>query len=212
MTKGIIVFLLLAAVAVPIFAVENAADVASVHKDPSSQTASRVLPPLVTEKYEYYEISGDCEKELRSQMRQNGCKWNDGKIYDSLTSWQWTWNYGYDRTPQGCRAVAFKVNIEVVFRFPKWLRNGDAPQPLVDKWDDYMKNLIMHENGHRDIAVEAATELSNTVAALPPAPNCAELDRKVRALSRERMEKLNTEEMRYDEATNHGFTQGAIFR
>jgi predicted secreted Zn-dependent protease len=211
MMKGIIVSLLLTTVAVTTFAAEDRVDVASIDKDPSLQINNRVVTPVVTEKYEYYEIRGGCEKELRNQMRQNGCKWNDGKKYDSLTRWHWKWDYDYDRTPQGCCADSFRATIEVIFRYPKWVRTDDAPQQLVDKWDGYMKNLIMHENGHRDMAVEAAAELSRTVAALPPASSCAELDRKVRALSRERMEKLNADAMRYDETTKHGFTQGAVF-
>jgi len=211
MIKGAIASLLLSVIAVTIFAAEDGVDVAGVHKEPSPQINSRVVPPVVTEKYEYYEIGGDCEQELRSQMRQNGCKWNDGKKYDSLTSWQWTWDYGYDRTPQGCRADSFRTTVEIIFRLPKWVRADDVPQALVDKWDIYMNNLIIHENGHRDMAVEAAAELSRTVAGLPPASSCAELDRIVRELSRERMKKLNADEMKYDETTEHGFTQGAVF-
>jgi predicted secreted Zn-dependent protease len=211
MIKGIIVFLLLATVAVTIFASEDGVDAANICKDPSLQINSGIIPPVVIEKYEYYEIRGGSEKELRSQMRQNGCKWNDGRKYDSLTSWHWKWDYGYDLTAQGCRAHSVRATIEVIFRYPKWMRTDDAPQPLVDKWDGYMKNLIMHENGHRDMAINAAAELSCIIAALPPASSCAELDRKVRALRRRRMEKLNVDEMGYDETTNHGCTQGAVF-
>jgi predicted secreted Zn-dependent protease len=120
-------------------------------------------------------------------------------------------DYGYDRAPRACTADSIRVTIAINIRYPKWVRTDDAPQPLVEKWDGYMKNLIMHENGHRDMAVEAAAELSRAVAALPPASSCAELDRDVRALSRERMEKLNADEKGYDETTSHGKTQGAVF-
>lgn len=136
---------------------------------------------------------------------------NDGKRYDSVTTWNVKWHYGYDRGPQTCSAESFKTSIDITFRFPKWVRDDGASQSLVDKWDCYMKNLVMHENGHRDMAVEAAEELARAVAAMPPASSCSELDRRVRALHKERMQKLNADEKKYDADTNHGHTQGAVF-
>ena len=144
-------------------------------------------------------------------MSEKGCRWDDGKKYDSLTSWHVKWDYGYDRAPQACTPASFRATVEIIFRYPEWVRTDGAPQPLVAKWDSYMKNLINHENGHRDMAVQAAAELSRAVAELPPASNCAELDREVRELCRLRMKKLKENEYEYDAATNHGLTQGAIF-
>jgi predicted secreted Zn-dependent protease len=193
------------------YAGDDKVKVASIDKDIPHGIKITVVPPTVTEQYEYYEISGNSEKELRNQMCRNGCTFNDGKKYDSITTWHVKLDYGYDRAPRACTADSIRVTIAINIRYPKWVRTDDAPQPLVEKWDGYMKNLIMHENGHRDMAVEAAAELSRAVAALPPASSCAELDRDVRALSRERMEKLNADETGYDETTSHGKTQGAVF-
>jgi predicted secreted Zn-dependent protease len=103
------------------------------------------------------------------------------------------------------------VFVEIVYRYPKWVRTDDASRPLVEKWDRYMKNLITHENGHRDMVAEAAAELTRAVAGLPPAATCAEIDRKVKALCRERMEKLTEDQKGYDAATEHGVKQGAVF-
>jgi predicted secreted Zn-dependent protease len=70
---------------------------------------------------------------------------------------------------------------------------------------------MMHEQGHRDRAVEAATELTRSVAELPPAGTCTELDREVQKLYRARMEKLLKDQEEYDDMTNHGIAQGAVF-
>lgn len=210
MMKSTIFLILLMSVAVSLFAAQDNVKIASVDKD----IHLRMKPaasPVVTEKYEYYEVQGGSESELRCDMNHNSCKWDDGKKYDSVTSWRVKWDYDYDRAPQSCSAASFKASVEVVFRYPKWVRADGVPQPLAAKWDSYMKNLTVHENGHRDMAVEAAAELSRTVAELPPAQSCADLDREVRALCRLRMKKLNVDEKAYDVSTKHGFTQGAIF-
>lgn len=211
MIKESIFSLLLIFAAATTFAADGRFDIARIDKDIRPGIQNRVITPLVTEKYEYYEIRGNSEKELRGQMCRNGCSFNDGEKYDSVTSWHWRLNYGYDRAPGACIADSLKVALVIIYRYPKWVHTDGAPQPLVDKWDGYMKNLITHENGHRDLAVEAAAELSRALAALLPAATCAELDREVRALSRARMQKLNAEEKGYDESTIHGKTQGAVF-
>lgn len=211
MIKENIIFLLLMAVAVTTFAGENKIDVANIDKDLPLQREYKVAEPMVTEEYDYYDIRGNDEKELRRQMGQNGTQWDDGKTYDSVTSWDINWDYGYDSAPQGCKIASFRTILKITFRFPKWLRTDNAPQPLAAKWDDYIKKLVLHENGHRDLAVRAAAKISRAVAELPTARSCADLDREVRALGLEIAAKLNRDEKEYDTTTNHGMAQGAVF-
>lgn len=188
---------------------EGRIELASIDKNlPSSRGAKSTPRPIVVEKHEYYDVNGRCEKDLRCDMTQKGSRWDDGRIYDSVTSWTWQWQYGHDHS---CTPDAVTVTMEIVSRYPKWVPAADAPQALVSKWNDYLQNLIVHENGHRNMAVEAATEFSRAVAELPSVQSCSELDRMVRALSREWMGKLEDGSKEYDLATSHGVTQGALF-
>ncbi len=209
--KGFSACLLVMTIAVTAFAGEDGFVVAHIGDDPSPLKKNVVLPPVVSESYEYYEVCGYCEKDLQCELKQKSITWNDGKKYDSETRWKVKWDYDYSRTPQACTPDSFRVNVEVVFRYPKWARTVNAPQQLVEKWDAYMNNLIMHENRHRDIVVEAANELSRAVAELPATRSCADLDREVTALCRVRMKKLSEAQSEYDAATKHGHTQGAVF-
>jgi predicted secreted Zn-dependent protease len=208
----IILCFLFMTVATTTFAGERQVVLANVDPEASLMEKPRAVPPVISEKYEYYEVHGGCENDLQCEMRQKGISWTDGKKYDSTTSWHVKWNYGYDRTPQACSVDSFRVFVEITFRYPSWARTDNAPRLLVDKWDTFMQHLVVHENGHRDMAVEAAADLTRTVSELPPASTCAELDRKVQALSHARMNKLNVDEKEYDTATRHGYTQGAIFQ
>jgi predicted secreted Zn-dependent protease len=209
--KASFIILPLMSFALAAFAGEKPIDVAALDKDVFSRVKKAYTPPRVIEKYEYYEIRGNSETELRCQMTKNGCRWADGKKYDSLTSWQWRWDLGSDTASRTCTADSVRVTLDVSFRFPKWIASGDAPRPLVDKWDRYMRNLIRHEEGHRDMALEATADFARAVAGLPPVASCEDLDREVRALSRAMMAQLNADENEYDAATDHGSTQGALF-
>jgi predicted secreted Zn-dependent protease len=211
MMKSLFTFFLPLAIAASVFAADNTVDIASLDKTARFPQAISIRPPIVSEKYEYYEIKGNSEDQLRSEMCRCGCRWKDGKTYDSETSWHVKWDYDYDRAPHACSANFFKFTVDISSRYPKWVHTGDVPQPLAVKWDNYMNSLVAHEHGHRDMVVKATTEISRAVAELPPSPTCAEFDRKVQSLCHERLNRLDAESKAYDEATRHGIVQGAFF-
>lgn len=172
---------------------------------------NNVLDPVHNEKYEYYEVCGCSEKDLQCDLTSKAIKCADGKKYDSVTNWKVKWDYDYNREGKTCSTRSFRVTVDIVFHLPKWARDVNAPLHVVDKWDSYIKNLLIHEIGHRDRALEAARDLTHTIAQLPPAGNCADLDREVNNISRARLKRLIAEQAEYDEATNHGRTQGVMF-
>lgn len=170
-----------------------------------------ILPSIINAKYEYYEVCGCGEEELHCDLKKKCITWTDGRKYDSLTSWDIKWDHKYDQTSKTCAVNSFKPIINITFRYPKWNRTDEAPQTLIEKWDRYLKNLITHEKGHSDLVVDAMRDLSHAVAQLSPAPTCSDLDRNVRALFRLYMAKMNKDQREYDEATDHGTRQGAVF-
>ena len=170
-----------------------------------------VLEPIHTEKYEYYDVCGCSEKDLLCDLTQKAIRCNDGKKYDSVTNWKVKWDYGYNREAKTCSPDSFRVTVDVIFRLPKWTRDVNAPQQLADKWDSYIKTLLVHETGHKDRALKAATELTRVIADLPPARTCSELDREVNRISRARLNKLIEEQAEYDRITDHGHSQGVTF-
>lgn len=211
MNRRVNLFILLMTVAVTAFAEDNRTVAANLEKDLSLPKKNIILPPLITEKYEYHEICGCSEKDLHCDLTQKAIRCDDGKKYDSVTKWKVTWDYDYNRSAQTCFADSFRLMVDIIVHLPKWVSMGDAPQFLVDKWDSYIANLTLHENGHRDRVLDAATELVQAVAELPPARTCADLDRKVQTLCRVRMQKLVEEQKEYDTITKHGHAQGVSF-
>jgi len=210
MMKAICAFFIVVAVA----AFASAGEEETNHVNTISSNSRQAIsfnPPVVTEKYEYYEVCGICEKDLQCDLKQKCITWDDGKKYDSVTNWKVKWNYGYTNGSNSCRADSFTVTVDVVFRLPKWARTDNAPRKLVDKWDNFVSNLMIHERGHRDLAVAAAAELSHAVGELPPARTCADIDKEVQDLSRMKMKILNEDEKEYDVTTDHGKKQGAVF-
>ncbi len=210
MMKGICALFLLMAVCGAASAGEPAS-VADAQRVSAMTMASRTVQPVIREEYKYYEVCGCCEKDLKNDLKKKCIQWDDGKKYDSVTNWKMKWDYGHNEASGTCAVDSFTVTVNITFQVPKWVRTDDAPQPLVDKWNRYLENLMTHEKGHRDRTVEAANELTRAVAALPPARTCSELDREVQILGRAQADKLLQDQKDYDAATNHGAGQGAVF-
>ena len=194
------------------FAADDPVKIASLENRSHGGLLHRALPPRVKETVEYYEVAGNSEKDLQRELRKNGVPFRDGNVYDSATQWDLSWDYGYDRSAQACVADAFTVTVQIAIRYPKWVRNDDAPSALAAKWEVYQQNLVLHETGHRDMVLAAAADLSSAVENLPPAATCDALDREVRALARGRIQQLRQEGRDYDRTTGHGLTQGAILQ
>ena len=176
-----------------------------------AEKRNHVLSPFHTEKYEYYEVCGCCEKDLQCEMMDKAIRWKDGNKYDSITKWKVKWDYAYSRDDNACFTDSFRVNIEITFHLPKWVCGGQPPPSLAEKWESYIRNLNLHEKGHGDRALKTAEDLTHSVAELAPARSCSELDRQVQRLCSERMKRLDEEQEEYDAATEHGQIHGISF-
>jgi len=161
--------------------------------------------------YDYYEVSGGCLGDLKHDLSGKACRLSDGSKYDSVTKWRVAWDYGYNKSGGMCSADGFRLTVDIIVRLPAWLHRSSAGQPLSEKWESYIDMLKAHENGHVDKVVEAADELTKAVEEMPSAATCANLDRQIRQLSKNRLKLLEKEQNGYDEETSHGWTQGALF-
>ncbi len=211
MKKRIHFFLLFWALALsghtaPVHAATSADD-----KQGPSTARNTVAPPLVHGLYDYYEISGACEKDLQCDLKGKSCRFVDGKKYDSVTKWRIGWDYGYNKSKGMCSAEGFRLTVDIVVRIPAWLHRESAPQLLIDKWESYIDQLKTHENEHLEKVVQAADDLTRAVSLMPPAATCADLDSEIRQLSRSRLKQLEVDQNHYDAETSHGWTQGALF-
>ena len=165
----------------------------------------------INEKYEFYDVSGDTAKEIRRQMSSNGTKWDDGETYDALTTWEIKYRYGTSTENGRCYVSSAKTDVGIIFRYPHWTTSSGAPEKLVNRWNEYMGNLRTHENGHKDLAVQTARDISEGLSAMGSFGSCGELDKAAKALAQGKLAQLKRSQKEYDSTTRHGETQGAVF-
>jgi predicted secreted Zn-dependent protease len=174
-------------------------------------TSQAGADPTITINYDYYDIEGQTAAELRDQMDRNGVLWTDGNIYDAYTGWNVNWNYRYRVTDFQCSIRSVTTTLDVEIRLPRWINYASGSSALKRKWDLYMQSLRQHEKGHKDLGVEAAVEIEQSIAVLESAATCDDLAEAANELGRSIISKYATKERGYDAHTNYGETQGAVF-
>jgi predicted secreted Zn-dependent protease len=162
------------------------------------------------ENYVYYVIEGSTAAELRAQMDQLGPADKFGR-FDAYTRWYINWSYPYSTQDGQCTTGPVKVAVRVTLTLPQWDPPSDASQELVDKWNAYLAALQVHEDGHKEIAIQAGNEILHTLEGLPPHPTCDELEEAADAAGKSVLNRYRQQEIIYDQSTDHGATQGARF-
>lgn len=173
------------------------------------EEASRKL--RIDEKYDFYDIKGTSIAELKHQMKQGGTKWNDGKVYAALTTWDIQYDYEIIEKNGSYSIKSVATDISVVYILPNRVTaEADAPDLQAVEWRKYMDRLKEHEYGHKDISVKTAAEINEALASLGSFSSRADLDKSAKLLVEAKFKQLKKLQIAYDEETQHGITQGAI--
>lgn len=165
-------------------------------------------PKILTE-YQNYPIQGQTAKELHDQIKQHG-HYDNGERYAGFTQWFVTWHFFYREIPnQGCGITSVSTDVKIVYLLPQWININSAPLELKNKWVKNMEALKTHEQGHGKHALLAAQEIEQKLIRLPRQINCQLTENKANQTAQNVISKYNKEDIKYDEQTNHGATQGA---
>ncbi|WP_010652910.1 DUF922 domain-containing protein [Fluoribacter dumoffii] len=169
--------------------------------------------PTVNNLQTFYKITGVTEQELRQQLNDLG-PISMGRHYDAKTSWYINWNYKWrtdNEREKGCYLTEVNVTADIVTLLPAWEnKNYGSSEPRL-KWENYLANLIRHEEGHGNNGREAAAELEEALLKIPPMLSCELLQSAIQNTAQNIINQHNNWDVTYDLTTQHGKTQGAYF-
>ncbi|ACH37559.1 protein of unknown function DUF922 [Citrifermentans bemidjiense Bem] len=161
------------------------------------------------ERYTYYEISGKDVDDLRREMNQRGTVGEDGRVYSALTSWDINFSYDIAQDASGYRVKSATTNVDIEYRLPRVGASCTDPE-LNLVWARYSERLQQHEFGHKNLAIQAASEINELLASLPAFPTADALAAEITRVTDEKFRVLKEKQVGYDDETRHGETQGAI--
>ena len=178
----------------------------------ASAGAAELEAPEIRDTIEYRDIVGNSEDALASALKQVGATSKNGDRFAASTRWQLRWNFRVEQHPgESCELASAKTELDVHMTLPRWMPPQNAPPALVKRWNTFADALRKHEDGHRDLAIEAARAVTDRVAKVRPDYDCAVLKRRLGRVAEQTVREYKDKESSYDVMTMHGQTQGATF-
>jgi len=162
-------------------------------------------PTIQTETH-YYEVDGKTARAIRQDMNRK----RSGR-YDAYTKWWVKWHFYWKESPAQCTLTRVNVDISIKFNLPKLASDSQANREVKQRWQAYYQALIAHENGHRDLGVEAATVIEQALLTMDSAASCPLLKKQANALAHGIIDDYIAKNKQYDLDTNHGINTGAVF-
>jgi predicted secreted Zn-dependent protease len=173
----------------------------------SAALARTALRASITGREQYYDIDGSSAGALRTQIHRLGPKDESGKSRDALTVWSLEWTYGTAQRGDSCALRDVKVTLDVSVTLPRWTPPSTATAQLTDTWRTYLRNVKLHESGHRAIAERNARELMSALTALR-GESCDKLSSEATRTAERIVADGRARNRAYDIQTKHGQTQG----
>jgi predicted secreted Zn-dependent protease len=81
----------------------------------------------------------------------------------------------------------------------------------VDEWNQYLIALRLHEVGHQQHGIDAATEVLQRLDSFPSYASCKSLETAAQTAAQAIIQQFNQRDVAYDRTTKYGYTQGAVF-
>lgn len=153
-----------------------------------------------------YQVTGSTVEQVRASLEANG-----PGDYHATTSWRISYRYRYAFSADECRVTSRKVHTKIVYLYPSWTPPAEASQALRDKWTNYFAALESHEEGHGRTGRITARRVDRMIGRAA-ATSCPALEKQITRSANRLFKRGNAMDVRYDAETDHGATQGAIFR
>ena len=165
----------------------------------------------IRERVAYYDIFGATPSELRDEMDRIGPVDGQGKRATATTWWNVDWVYRVKTTgTESCELSSFSVGLDVVTTLPRW-QDRTASKELQKQWEEFAARVKRHEGGHKQIGEAAAAEIERRVRDINERQPCEEFKTAIEKVAKKTLAEYRRKDTQYDEETQHGLTQGAIF-
>lgn len=157
--------------------------------------------PRLQSRVESFDVSGTTVDTIRASLNRNR-QHSANRV---------NWNFRWTSTPGQCRITEVTTDVSVTSYIPRLQANAQRPASVQQQWDSYLLALQLHQDGHVDLAMNAARQIEQAILNLPPAASCEQLQQAANATGRRMLEQLAVDDREYDKRTQQGTLDGAHF-
>ena len=153
--------------------------------------------PVQSTKYSYYTVSGDSAAEIYAAMISRGPKVNGAKAYAATSAT--TTQDGKLLQGSSCKILDYRLKLDFVIKLPKIRNEKVLPASDRKRWQQFSAFLKTHEETHRQIWLDCATNLERQVKSIH-AKSCSDADRKASQLWEKLRAACNKKHAAFDRA------------
>lgn len=156
--------------------------------------------------YSYYEVTDvNSVVDLRPQLNNASPVRHKGQIFHARTDWDVDWRFDWEQADDNrCAISDVRVSVDAVILLPS-LTSEDAEAQR--QFNDYVRLLQVHEQGHYMIAMQAANAIVRHLERLHGP--CEVIEDQANKLALVLLDEYTGREKLYDEVTHHGLQQDA---
>ncbi|MCE2571633.1 DUF922 domain-containing protein [Motilimonas eburnea] len=171
------------------------------------QTSSKLdtLSPNVNVNFKFYDLEAQSMYELFQKIRIVGPAGQAGNKAAGKASYNMNWQLAFEQKGNQCRVGDAGVDIEIDIVVPRWLNVDEQSEKAQAQWQIYLGGLLDHESGHKDIVVNAAEQLIESIKVAPTNLNCAQLQQRVDKAGYRYLAKAKVESSDYDKKMKLSF-------
>jgi len=162
---------------------------------------------FITDDTTRYPVIGATSAELAQQLGIGRESASDSD-YIGLTGTQVRWQFRPFGSDSGCRLVQVAVFVRIVTTLPQWLPPAGSPDSLARQWTRFLGATLIHERGHRNIALHTGVAILRTLENVHE-PACPGIDEIANLHAHAAWDLGQRRQLDYDIATTHGVTQGS---
>lgn len=159
----------------------------------------------------YYTVTGSTAEDLWTDVMTKSPVEHNGKKHVAYTRWQVNWQFWWHNHGSACEINKVKTRLDITYTLPRLEPASTMPDTVTARWEDYYAALFEHEQGHKDLGVQAANEVENRILAMGPRDSCAQLELDANTIGKQVIDRYSLIEKEYDRSTNHGLNTGAVF-
>lgn len=165
----------------------------------------------VIENIEAYEINPRSLEQLVPSLNNASPVRENNKVFHAHTKTHVSWRFWWDSQPHRCKITKTSTTVTINYDLPK-LESGCCSASIMDVWNQYYPALLKHEQGHGQIAIDAAEEIERVLLGMPAFEQCKNLEQEANKRAEAVLERFRPEHQTYDGKTGHGRTEGAYIQ
>lgn len=173
------------------------------------QIASAFDGVKYSEKVEYYDISGNTLDAVWDSILAN--RPDELGEFIALAAFTYTWRYNYGSLDDAaCTVSTPSVEINIVVTLPRLLETKKVPREIREFWANFYPALEEHEYNHVE-DFRRVGELIPSALSEVTTPDCDTIEAAANAVGDEFVAIAQRLADEYDERTEHGVSEGAVF-